>query len=381
MEEESNYPQNTSPVRQGHELDKAALEAYLKENVGGIQVPIQIRQFKHGQSNPTFFIVDSSGKKYVLRKKPPGAIISKTAHAVEREYRIIKALGPTDVPVPKAYCLCEDSAVIGTPFYIMEFLEGRIFTDTTLSSLPREERAAYWNATVDVLAKLHRQDYQALGLGDYGRPSGFYERQLRSLGKVSALQAQVKKEDGSTVGEIPGLQEMFEWFKRNMVKDEVSIVHGDFKLDNIVFHLTEPRVIGVLDWELSTIGHPLSDLANHCIHYYMPYLEGAAIVGLKGYPHPLYVPTVEEVLARYCSQVRRPYPISRWEFCVVFAFFRMCVITQGIAARVARKQASSAMATSFGDVFVILAQLAHKIIEEKGELDDAATSAKEKSKL
>lgn len=313
-----------------------------------------------------------------MRKKPPGTLISNTAHAVEREYRIIHALGTmTDVPVPKVYVLCEDKQVIGTPFYVMEFLKGRIYEDCRMLSLPFEERKQLWYSAVETLAKLHRVDFKAIGLADYGRNSGFYDRQMKSLGKVSHMQAAVKDETtGQEVGPLPRIDEMFAWFKRNQVKDQATIVHGDFKIDNMIFHPTEPRVIGVLDWELSTIGHPLSDLSNLLQPFYVPASHGSddgnRVVGMLGFKdskEPLPIPGADELLQHYCHILGSPYPIPQWKFAVAFSFFRLAVILQGIAARVARKQASSAQAASYASRFKPVAQIGLDIVDE-GDLVD-----------
>ncbi|KAI9490368.1 kinase-like domain-containing protein [Zychaea mexicana] len=358
--------QATSGVRAGHELNEAALEAYLVANVAGFVAPLEIKQFKHGQSNPTYLIKDGNKKQYVLRKKPPGALLSSTAHAVEREYRIIKALGDsTNVPVPKVYTLCSDKAVIGTPFYVMEFLKGRIFEDVRMPSIPYEERRKCWFSAMETLAKLHRVDFKAIGLGNYGKPSGFYERQIRSLAKVSAAQAAaVDEETGNAVGPIPRLDELFAWFTKNQVPDQATIVHGDFKIDNLVYHPTEPRVIGILDWELSTIGHPLSDLSNLLQPFYVPAKSNLVMRGFKNSTEPLPIPPSDELMQAYCNTVGSPYPIDRWLFAVAFSFFRLAVITQGIAARVARKQASSAEAKTYAAMFKPVAALGLEIVDE-----------------
>ncbi|KAI8146910.1 kinase-like domain-containing protein [Fennellomyces sp. T-0311] len=366
--------QATSGVRAGHELNEKVLEAYLVANVAGFVAPLEIKQFKHGQSNPTYLLKDGNKQQYVLRKKPPGTLLSSTAHAVEREYRIIKALGEsTDVPVPKVYTLCNDKSVIGTPFYVMEFLKGRIFEDVRMPSIPYEERRKCWLSAMETLAKLHRVDFKGIGLGDYGKSSGFYDRQIRSLAKVSAAQAAaVDEETKQAVGPIPRLDELFAWFKKNQVADQATIVHGDYKIDNLVYHPTEPRVIGILDWELSTIGHPLSDLSNLLQPFYIPVNSGTIMKGFKNSTEPLPVPSADELMPTYCSAVGRPYPIDRWLFAVAFSFFRLAVITQGIAARVARKQASSAEAKTYAAMFKPVAALGLQIVDE----GDLVTSSK-----
>ncbi|RUS23997.1 hypothetical protein BC938DRAFT_474289 [Jimgerdemannia flammicorona] len=362
------YGQSTSEVRQGHQIDVLKLEKYLLNHIPGLKLPLQVSQFKLGQSNPTYLLNDAAKSRYVMRKKPPGTLLSGTAHAVEREYRILHALGTcSDVPVPKVYVLCEDVAVIGTPFYVMEFLEGRIFSDMRMPQLPYEERVKCWDSVIQTLAKLHSIPPASVGLGDFGAPSGFYARQMRSLQKVSAAQAATVDEQGNAVGELPRLRDLIAWFERNQVKDETTIVHGDFKIDNMVFHPTEPHVIGILDWELSTIGHPLSDLGNLAGLYYAP-TDGPIFGGLAGSTEPLPIPRVEDLMKRYCEKTGRTYPIERWMFVIAFSYFRLAVISQGIAARVARKQASSAEAQNYARLFKPVTHMALAIVDH-GDLD------------
>ncbi|KAF9348423.1 hypothetical protein BGX26_000165 [Mortierella sp. AD094] len=373
------YGQSTTEVRKGYQLEPAQLDPYLLKNVPGFAVPVKVSQFKLGQSNPTYLLTDANEKRYVLRKKPAGALLSSTAHAVEREFRILKALGEkSNVPVPKVYTLCEDASVIGTPFYVMEFLQGRIFSDVTLKKLPFEERRLCWISAVDTLAKLHKVDYVSIGLESYGKPSGFYRRQISSLSKVSAAQAEAQDANGVKVGPIPGMEEVTSWFKEAEVKDSTSIVHGDFKIDNLVFHPTEPRVIGILDWELSTIGHPFSDLANLVNPYYVPNIDGP-MGGLRGIPDKdLPIPPVSQLLERYCQQTSRPFPIENWMFCIAFSFFRLSVILHGIKARVARGQASSADAVVYAALVESVAGLALEIARDEKQKNAGAIKSKSK---
>ncbi|KAI8620484.1 kinase-like domain-containing protein [Chytriomyces sp. MP71] len=327
----------------------------------GFQAPIEIRQFKFGQSNPTYFVRDANGNRFVLRKKPPGSLLSKTAHAVEREYRVISALGKhSNVPVPRAYFLCEDTAVVGTPFYLMEFLQGRIFGDNALPELQTLADRANYDALMDTLAKLHSANVAQLGLSDYSRnPTGFYSRQIATLTAVTKQQYASNPEK---VPAIPRLDDMLAWFKRNMVPDEpATIVHGDFKLDNVIYHPTEPRIIGILDWELSTLGHPLSDLANCLLPWYTPTAFDGTLPGAHGFKdadRPLHVPEVTVLIKEYCKRAERKYPIEKFEFCIAFSFFRALVIVQGVQARAARKQASSGNAIQIDDSMMrVVAQL------------------------
>ncbi|KAI8147441.1 kinase-like domain-containing protein [Fennellomyces sp. T-0311] len=367
--------QSTSGIRKGHELNAAALEDYLVKNVPGFTRPLEISQFKLGQSNPTYMLKDGKKQRYVMRKKPPGQLLSKTAHAVEREFRVLDALGrSSDVPVPKVYALCEDTSVLGTPFYIMEFLEGRIFSDVRMLGMPYEERKKCWYSAVETLAKLHKVDYVKVGLKGYGKDAGFYNRQMVSFAKISKTQGAVKDEDtGELVGDIPRIDELFAWFKRNQVADQATIVHGDYKIDNMIFHPTEPRVIGVLDWELSTIGHPLSDLSNLLFPFYLP-SDVPSITGFKGVKE-LPIPGADELMQVYCTTIGRPYPIDRWMFCVAFSAFRLAVIFQGIAARAARKQASSAQAKTNGERRKPMALIALSYLDS-GDLPTNSSSSK-----
>ncbi|KAF8455090.1 kinase-like domain-containing protein [Terfezia claveryi] len=259
----------TGPIRQP--IDIPSLERYIESNVPGIKTPIEVLQFGYGQSNPTYLLTSTVNKdRYVLRKKPPGQLLSKTAHAVEREYQVLKALEGVDVPAPRVYCLCTDTNVIGTAFYIMEYLDGRIFSNPSLPEISPVDRRKMWHSAVTALAKLHSTPITSppsvtpeYDLSTFGRPTDFYPRQLKTLGSVSHSQSLVKDIDTKApVGDLPHFQGLLNYFKQNLPQDRACIIHGDYKLDNLIFHPTEPKVIGILDWELSTIGHPLSDVSN-----------------------------------------------------------------------------------------------------------------------
>lgn len=209
-----------------------------------------IRQFKLGQSNPTFLLIDIDGRRMVIRKKPPGSLLSKTAHAIEREYLAMEKLKRTDVPVPKVYLFCDDVNILGTSFYAMEFLEGRIFSDNLLPTVPMNARRSYYHSIIGALVKLHSVDYKLIGLENYGRQGGYYPRQLDTLFRISQIQAAVKGTDNIPVGELYRLKDIMNWLTRNVVRDEVTLIHGDYKTDNIVFHPNHDQVIGILDWEL-----------------------------------------------------------------------------------------------------------------------------------
>ncbi|OJJ47894.1 hypothetical protein ASPZODRAFT_131494 [Penicilliopsis zonata CBS 506.65] len=328
-------------------IDVPSLERYIDQNVPGIKTPLDVKQFSFGQSNPTYLLTGADGQKSVLRKKPPGALLSKTAHMVEREYKIIHALETTDVPVPKAYCLCQDSDVIGTPFYIMEFLDGRMFTDPAMPGISPGDRTALWRAAIETLATFHRVNPQAVGLERFGKPSGFYDRQIATFTSVSRAQAQaVDVETKEPVGELPHFADMVQFFsnKTTQPRDRGTLVHGDYKIDNMVFHKTEPRVIGILDWEMATVGHPLSDLCNLTSPYFLESTEHQS----KDF-QPGAVPGIprrEDCIRWYTAAAGwDPTPEVLWGD--AFFAFRSSVIMQGIAARYALRQASSARAVQY----------------------------------
>lgn len=244
-------PTATMAGRIRQPIDTASLERYITANVPEIQVPLDIKQFGFGQSNPTYQLTSiPTGRRYVLRKKPPGKLVSKTAHKVEREHRIIAALGGSAVPVPKAYILCEDDSVIGTPFYIMSFLDGRIIEDPAMPGVSATERRALWSEAVKTLALLHSVDPDTVGLGNFGKRNGFYNRQIQTWRTICAAQASTKDvETGEAVGVLPHFEDIMKFFadeKRQPV-DRGTLIHGDYKIDNLVFHKTEPRVIGILE--------------------------------------------------------------------------------------------------------------------------------------
>lgn len=289
-----------------------------------------------------------------MRKKPPGQLLSKTAHKVDREYRIIHALGSTDVPVPKTYCLCEDDSIVGTPFYIMSFLDGRIFEDPALPDVSTEHRTEMWRNAVTTLAKFHRVDPKGVGLETFGKPKGFYNRQLATFAAISEAQAKAKDVDtGVPVGKIPHYDDMVAFFKdaKTQPKDRSTLVHGDYKIDNVVFHKSEPRVIGILDWEMSTIGHPMSDLTNLMMPYTTASSKRAQSVGRA---HAGFIPgstpglpTKEQCMAWYAETAGWGYSETEFTWGEAFGVYRGSIIMQGIAARYAQRQASSAKAKDY----------------------------------
>lgn len=330
-------------------LDTQSLSDYLMQHIDGFQGPVTAEKFAGGQSNPTFKLSTADGQQYVLRRKPPGELL-KSAHAVDREYRVISALRDTDVPVPKTYALCEDDSIIGSMFYVMEYKEGRILWDPLLpEAVDNAERGEFYDAMNQTMAALHNVDVDKVGLADFGRPGSYFERQL---GRWS------KQYRASETRSIPSMDSLMTWLEARMPKDDgtVTLVHGDYRLDNMMFHPSEPRVIALLDWELSTLGHPLADLANQCMAWMLP-REGR-IKGLGGVDRAsLGIPTDEEYIARYCERTGRD-GIENWNFYLVFSLFRLAAILQGIVKRAQIGTASSAEADSEGDAVGQLADLA-----------------------
>ncbi|KAI5289194.1 hypothetical protein KEM52_000878 [Ascosphaera acerosa] len=357
-------------------INLASLEKYCAQHAPAIKTPLGLQQFGFGQSNPTYLLTAADGAKYVLRKKPPGKLLVRTAHRVDREYRVISALAGTDVPVPRTYCFCEDEGVIGTAFYIMEFLQGRHFTDDSFPGVSPEERTELygpgWRAAVTTLAKLHRVDVKAVGLADFGKPSGYYDRQVRTWGMVSAAQSAVADvETGQPVGEIRNMDAMLSFFgdRAGQPRDRATLVHGDFKIDNVIFHATEARVLGVLDWEMATVGHPLSDLVNLTSPYVLERFGAAArspALGATAF-NPREspgLPSRERVLEWY-AEVSGYDPSRDLTWGDAFHALRIAVITQGIAARYALRQASSARAKEVGESSGPLAEMSWRLIEQR----------------
>ena len=336
----------TGPVRAAHRFDEQALDRWMAANVADYAGPIGVEQFSGGQSNPTYRL-RTPGRDYVLRRKPPGLLL-KGAHAVDREYRVIAALHAADFPVPRPYALCTDETVIGTMFYVMEAVVGRNFWDTAFPEIPRDERALYFDAMNATIARLHSLSPDAIGLGDYGRPGNYFERQIgrwsqQYIGDVEA-------------GRIAAMDALVEWLPAHIPPgDEASVVHGDFRCDNLLFHPDEPRVIAVLDWELSTLGHPLADFAYHLMVYRMP--PGFS-TGLAGLDLPvLGIPSEDDYVAAYCGRTGRD-GIEHLDFYVAFSLFRLAAIIHGIKGRVVRGTASSPQAAAAVEQLDRIASLA-----------------------
>ncbi|KAN0080993.1 Protein kinase-like domain containing protein [Elaphomyces granulatus] len=347
-------------------IDVPALERYLEKHVSVIRTPLDVKQFAFGQSNPTYQLTTADKQKFVLRKKPPGRLLSKSAHKVEREFKIIHALEHTDVPVPRALCLCEDSSVVGTPFYIMEFLDGRIFTDPSIPGVSAQERYELWHDAVRTLAKLHRVDPKSIGLEGFGKPTGFYDRQITTFSTISQSQAQtVDVDTKKPVGNISYFDDMVRFFSNQATqpRNRGTIVHGDYKIDNIVFHPTEPRVLGILDWELATIGHPLSDFCNLTSPYFVQGVEQVSVF------QPGVVPGLpaRDVCLRWYREIAGwdPTPDTHWGD--AFYAFKSSVIMQGILARYALRQASSSRASEYADMMQPFALAAWELVNKVPE--------------
>lgn len=336
----------TKEVAESHRFDEAALDAWMKANVEGYAGPLEVRQFKGGQSNPTYQLVTPT-KKYVMRRKPPGKLLP-SAHAVDREYKVITALGTTGFPVAKTYGLCTDEGVIGTMFYVMDMVEGRILWDQSLPQYEPAERRAIFMAKLKTLADLHNTDYEKIGLGDYGKPGNYMGRQVDRW---------TKQYKASETQHIEEMERLIDWLPKTLPPQErTSIVHGDYRLDNMIFHPTEPRVVAVLDWELSTLGEPLADFT----YLLMNWVNGtiAQIPDLKEHG----IPTVEEYVEEYCRLTGRSgMPDLDWYF--AYNIFRLAGIIQGIVGRARDGTANSPQAASMAPRVVALAQAGWKFAQ------------------
>ena len=334
-------------------LDTASLQAYLRGRLPGFDGELQAEKFPGGQSNPTFRISDGS-RHWVLRRKPPGELLA-SAHAVDREYRVVSALQDTEVPVAQAYLLCEDESIIGSMFYVMEYLDGRVFWDPRLPEIDSaQERAAMYDAMNAVLAALHNVDVEAVGLADFGRPGNYFARQVSRW---------TKQYRASETERSEAMERLIAWLPANMPEDDgaVSLVHGDFRLDNLMFHPSEPRIIGVLDWELSTLGHPLADLAYQVMAWQLP--NDGGLRGLLDVDRAaLGLPEDDDYVRRYCERTGRD-GIDHWDFYLVFCFFRLAAILQGIRKRAEVGTASSPEAHAKGAMVEPLAQYGLRLID------------------
>lgn len=340
----------TQDVLEQHRIDIARLQSYMEAHVEGFAGTMALSQFKGGQSNPTYRI-DAGGRSYVLRRKPPG-ILLPSAHAVDREYRVITALAQTDVPVPRTYCLCEDDGVIGTVFYIMEMVQGRILWDSTLPDMNRAERGRIYQAMNEAMAALHKVDYQAIGLGDFGKVGEYRERQIHRWSKTYRL---------SEGDPIPAMDRLIEWLPQNIpAGDETTLIHGDFRMDNMVFHPTEPRVVALLDWELATLGHTVGDFTYTLMGWRLgkDLFRGIADADLPA----LGIPTESEYIAQYCALTGRD-GIQNLEWYLAYNMFRLAAILQGIAKRAQDGTAASPHAKEQGRRARPLAEAAWRQVE------------------
>ncbi|MBE7635614.1 phosphotransferase [Sneathiella sp. P13V-1] len=331
-------------VRDAHKFNEDNLTSYMEENVEGYKGPLTVQQFEGGQSNPTF-LLKTPERDYVMRKKPPGVLLP-SAHAVEREYRIMSALQDTDVPVARTYCLCEDSDVIGTPFYIMEKVEGRIFRQPELPGMDPKERAAIYDAMNDTLAKMHNVDIKAQGLEDFGKQGNYFERQIGRW---------TKQYRASETHHVDSMEELISWLPANMPDDQTStICHGDYRLENMIIHPTEPRVVAVLDWELCTLGHPLADLSYNCMTYHFMHPASGGLVNTDF--DATGIPSEQAYIEAYCKRTGRD-GIENWPFYIAFSFFRLAAIVQGVYKRGLDGNASSERAKTYGAFAQMLADL------------------------
>jgi aminoglycoside phosphotransferase (APT) family kinase protein len=339
----------TGPVsaRQGFDVD--ALDAWLRQHVDGYQGgPLGVEQFKGGQSNPTFRLT-AGRQRYVLRTKPgPAARLLPSAHAIDREFRVMKALHGTGFPVPRQYALCMDEAIIGRAFYVMECVEGRVLWDQSLPGMTPAERGAIYDELNRVIARLHTVDYGAIGLADYGKPGNYFARQIERW---------TKQYLASQTEPIEAMDRLIEWLPRHIPPgDDTSIVHGDFRLDNMIFHPTEPRILAVLDWELSTLGHPAADFSYHCMSWHIPPGKFRGIGGLD--LEALGIPALDEYVARYCERTGRTIRAEDFDFYLAYNMFRLAGIMQGIMKRYVDGTASSAQALENGKAARPMAEMA-----------------------
>jgi aminoglycoside phosphotransferase (APT) family kinase protein len=346
----------TIAPRPGMELDMARLEAYLTANIEGYAGPLTVRQFKGGQSNPTY-LLSTPQRSYVLRKKPPGHVLA-SAHAVDREFRVMSALAAhSDVPVPRMHALCLDTSVLGTELYVMEHVNGRIFRDARFANVPRTERSRYSFAACDALARLHRLDPTAAGLQDYGKPAGYVARQISRWSK--------QYHSDTEAGRVEAMDRLIEWFPAHLPAEEerAAILHGDYRVDNVIFHPHEPRVLAILDWELSSLGEARADIAYHLMPFRMPTLLHTGLLGTDF--RALGLPTEEEYIAHYCAAVGRE-TIADLEFYLAFCMFRLAGIFHGIRGRLLRGNAVSERAREFSQHVEAIAELAWKQAQRAG---------------
>src|SRR5688500_1960356 len=338
----------TKPVEERHRIDQAALEKYLNLKIQ------KIEQFKGGQSNPTYKITAADGEAYALRRKPPGKLLP-SAHAVEREFKVISALHPTGFPVAKPLVLCEDESVIGTAFYVMDCVEGRVLWDQSLPGMTKAERFAIWDELNRVIARLHLIDYREVGLDDFGKPGNYIARQVARW---------TKQYQASETEKVEAMDNLIAWLPKNIPPETgTAVVHGDFRLDNAVYHPSEPRILAVLDWELSTLGDPLADFAYHCMSWHIPPGQFRGIAGLD--LESLGIPSERQYVKTYCERTGRAgIDPSHWDFYLAYNLFRIAAILQGILKRVVDGTAASAHARDAGSRAKPMAELGWQMVEK-----------------
>jgi aminoglycoside phosphotransferase (APT) family kinase protein len=355
----------TKPVADQHAFEVGALQSYLRQHHGGFGGELRVEQFKGGQSNPTFKLITPE-RAYVMRTKPgPAAKLLPSAHAIEREYKVMRALQGSNVPVPRMHLLCEDEAVIGRAFFVMEFVQGRVLWDQALDGFDKAARGAIYDEMNRIIAALHKVDFAAAGLADFGKPGNYFERQIARWSKQYAA---------SITEPIAAMDRLMDWLPANIpgsARDpaQVAIVHGDYRLDNMVFHAHEPRIAAVLDWELSTLGHPLADFSYHCMSWH---IAPGMFRGIGGMDYAaLGIPNEREYVRRYCERTGRIAPggepdavMADWNFYMAYNLFRMAGILQGIARRVVDGTAASAQARTSAAGARPLAEMGWKVAQQ-----------------
>jgi aminoglycoside phosphotransferase (APT) family kinase protein len=344
----------TKPVEQKLAFDVVGVERYLRKHIADLKAPLEVEQFKGGQSNPTYRLTASDGRRFVLRRKPPGKLLP-SAHAVDREYTVVRALHGIGFPVARPYLLCEDSSVIGTAFYVVDYVEGRVLWDQSLPGMSKPERFAIWDELNRVIALLHTSDYRAIGLEAFGKPGSYIERQIARW---------TKQYQASETERIQAMDDLIAWLPKNIPPQTgTTIVHGDFRLDNTIFHPCEARILAVLDWELATLGEPLADFAYHCMSWHIPPGQFRGIAGLD--LDALGIPGENDYLAMYCKRTGRPAVDPRhWDFYMAYNLFRIAAILQGIAKRVVDGTAASEHARDAGKRARPMAELGWKQVEK-----------------
>ena len=353
--EDSSQFAGTMPVPPQHQLDEAVLARYLQVHLPGFRGPLKVELFKGGQSNPTYRLQADSGQ-YVLRAKPgPVARLLPSAHAIEREFRVLSALSATDVPVARVYCLCEDESVIGRAFYVMQMVQGRVLWEQSLPDMKRDERGEIYDEMNRVLARLHSIEPASVGLADFGKPGNYFARQIGRW---------TRQYQASETRPIDAMNRLMAWLPDHVPDDDTTtIVHGDYRLDNLIFDTQQPRVLAILDWELSTLGHPLADFSYHCMSWHIPPGHFRGIAGLD--LAALGIPSEQTYVERYCQRTGRDIDqvMAHWDFYLAYNLFRLAAILQGIVKRVAEGTASNTRAPATAERVEPLAQIGWQIAQ------------------